>query len=127
VTTNRFPKSCHFLSAARHDRCRGPKARARQMRLLAYLSIVAVTTPALCTQYFIVQEPRTDRCTIVEQAPGSGGVVVFGDGAQGERPPEGSGPVVVGDGAYGDRPTAEGDTSNPSGDDRGSPATTPRN
>jgi hypothetical protein len=83
------------------------------MRLLAYLSIVAVTTPALCTQYFI--------------APGSGGVVVFGDGAQGERPPEGSGPVVVGDGAYGDRPTAEGDTSNPSGDDRGSPATTPRN
>jgi hypothetical protein len=26
------------------------------MRLLACLSIVAVTTPALCAQYFIVQE-----------------------------------------------------------------------
>jgi hypothetical protein len=57
--------------------------------------------------FFIVQDPATSRCTIVEQ--GSGSVVVFGDGTQGERPPEGAWPVIVGDGAYGNRPAAQAD------------------
>ena len=77
-------------------------------RLLTCVGILAPTTPALSAQFFIVQEAGTNRCTIVEQT-GSGSVVVFGDGAYGDRPPAGSGPVIVGDGAYGDRPTAEGD------------------
>jgi hypothetical protein len=77
-------------------------------RLLFCLGFIALTTPALGTQFFIVQEPGTNRCTIVEQS-GSGSVVVFGDGAYGDRPPAGSVPVIVGDGAYGNRPTAEGD------------------
>jgi len=59
--------------------------------------------------FFIVQDPATSRCVIVEQDPGSGAVVVFGDATQGERPPEGASPVIVGDGAYGNRPTAEAD------------------
>jgi hypothetical protein len=81
-------------------------------RLLACLAIAALTTPALCAQYFIVQDPGTNRCTIIEQPtiPGSGALVVIEDGASGDRPPTaGSAPVVVGDGAYGDRPTAEAD------------------
>ncbi len=59
--------------------------------------------------FFIVQDPGTNRCVIVEQDPGSGAVVVFGDATQGERPPEGASPVIVGDGAYGNRPSAEAD------------------
>ena len=60
--------------------------------------------------FFIVQDPGTNRCVIVEQDPGSGSVVVvFGDATQGERPPEGASPVIVGDGAYGNRPSAEAD------------------
>jgi hypothetical protein len=60
-------------------------------RLLTCLGIVALTTPALCAQFFIVQYPETNRCTITEQppAPGVG--------------------TIVGDGAYGDRATAEAD------------------
>jgi hypothetical protein len=68
---------------------------------------MALTMPSV---FFIVQDPGTNRCTIVEQESGSGSVVVFGDGGQGDRPPApGSPPVVVGDGAYGDRPAAEAD------------------
>jgi hypothetical protein len=81
-------------------------------RLFACLGIAALTTPALCAQYFIVLEPGTNRCTIIEQPtpPDSGTVIVIGDGASGDRPPTpGSAPVLVGDGAYGDRPTAEAD------------------
>jgi hypothetical protein len=68
---------------------------------------LALTVPN--SAFFIVQQPGTNRCTIVEKGPGSGSVVVFGDATQGDRPPEGSSPVIVGDGAYGNRPTAEGE------------------
>jgi hypothetical protein len=60
-------------------------------RLLTCLGIVALTTPALCAQFFIVQYPGTTRCTITDQTPA-----------------EGAG-TIVGDGAYGDRATAEDD------------------
>jgi hypothetical protein len=76
-------------------------------RLLICLGIVALATPAFCAQFFIVQEAGMNQCAIAEQDSGS--VVVFGDGASGNRPPTGSGTVIVGDGAYGDRPTAEAD------------------
>jgi hypothetical protein len=60
-------------------------------------------------EFFIVQQPGTNNCSIVQQGTGSGSVVVFGEGAEGDRPPEGYGPVMVGDGAYGNRPDAEAD------------------
>jgi len=34
-------------------------------RLLNCLGIITLTTPALCAQYFIVQEPGTNRCTML--------------------------------------------------------------
>jgi hypothetical protein len=46
-------------------------------RLLVGIAAAALATPAICAQYFIVQDDATKRCTI------------------------------VGDGAYGDRATAE--------------------
>lgn len=61
------------------------------MRVLTCLGIVGLTTPALSVQFFIVQEPGTNRCTIVEQAGSGSVVVVFGDGAYGDRPSPGSG------------------------------------
>jgi hypothetical protein len=81
-------------------------------RLLICLGFAGLTTPALCAQFFIVHDPTSKRCAVIEQptTPGSGAVVVIGDGTSGDRPPTpGSAPVVVGDGAYGDRPTAEAD------------------
>jgi hypothetical protein len=60
-------------------------------RLLVCLGIVALATPALCAQFYIVQEPGTTRCTITEQPP---------------APDAGT---IVGDGAYGDRANAEAD------------------
>src|SRR5258708_30451800 len=38
-------------------------------RLLICLGLVALTTPALCAQFFIVQDPATNRCTIAEEPP----------------------------------------------------------
>jgi hypothetical protein len=67
---------------------------------------VAFTAPA---QFLIVQDPGTNRCSIVQQENGSGSVVVFGQGAQGDQPSQGSGPVIVGDGVYGNRPAADAD------------------
>jgi hypothetical protein len=61
-------------------------------RLLSSLVFVALTTPVLCAQFFIVQDPATNRCTIEEEAPAPGAST-----------------VVVGDGAYGDRALAEAD------------------
>src|SRR5262245_4376884 len=60
------------------------------VRLLTCLGIVALTTSALCDQFYIVQSPTTNTCTITEGPP----------------IPEG---VLVGDGAYGDRASAEAD------------------
>jgi hypothetical protein len=36
-------------------------------RLLICLGIVGLTTPALCGQFFIVQDPNTNQCTIEQQ------------------------------------------------------------
>jgi len=56
-------------------------------RLLTCVGLIALTTPALCSQFFIVQDPKTNRCTIEERppAPGDPAAVVVGDGAYGER------------------------------------------
>jgi hypothetical protein len=62
-------------------------------RLLICLGLIALTTPAVCAQFFIVQDPKTNRCTIEERPPSPGD----------------SSAVVVGDGAYGDRAIAEAD------------------
>src|SRR5262249_17890121 len=59
-------------------------------RLLMCLGLVALTTSALSAQFYIVQDPTANRCTITEGPP----------------VPEG---VLVGDGAYGDRASAEAD------------------
>ena len=58
--------------------------------LTCCLGLVALTTTALCAQFYIVQDPTTNRCTI------TGGPPV----------PEG---FIVGDGAYGDRVSADAD------------------
>ena len=57
--------------------------------LLANLTVVALATPALSDQFYIVRDATTDRCVIAE------------------RPPEEGAGVVVGDGTYGDRNVAE--------------------
>lgn len=62
-------------------------------RLMTCLGLVALTTPALCAQFFIVHDPATNRCTIQERPPAPGDPAA----------------VVVGDGAYGDRAIAEAD------------------
>lgn len=59
--------------------------------LFVGFGIAALATPALCAQFFIVQDATTKRCAIAEQPP-----------AQGAG-------TIVGDGAYGDRATAEAD------------------
>ncbi len=53
--------------------------------LLASFGIVALATPALCAQFFIVQDPTTKRCAIAEQPPAAGAGTVVGDGAYGDR------------------------------------------
>jgi hypothetical protein len=50
-------------------------------RLLIYLGVMVLTTPALCDQYFIVQAPGTNACTITQQWPAEGAGTVVGDGA----------------------------------------------
>jgi hypothetical protein len=67
---------------------------------------IPVTAPE---RFLIVQESGTNRCSIVQQGNGAGSVVVFGDGAQGDRPWQGSGLAIVGDGAYGNRAAADAD------------------
>jgi hypothetical protein len=62
-------------------------------RLLICLGIAALSTPALSAQFFIIQDSKTNRCTIEERPPAPGDPNA----------------VVVGDGAYGDRGTAEFD------------------
>jgi hypothetical protein len=87
------------------------------MRLLIGLGIVAVTTPVLCAEFFIVQDLGTNRCTIAEQPPvrGAGPSNPLPTTPPYPTPPQESEPTpmsteaVVGDGAYGDRATAEAD------------------
>jgi hypothetical protein len=55
--------------------------------LLTCLGIAVLTTPALCAQFFIVQEPGTNRCTIAERPPAPDAGVIVGDGVVApERP-----------------------------------------
>jgi hypothetical protein len=54
-------------------------------RLLTCLAILAVTTPALCAQFFIVQEPGMNRCTITDTPPAQGAGTIVGDGGYGDR------------------------------------------
>ena len=63
-------------------------------RLLVSLGmVVALATPALSAQYYIIQNPTTMRCRIADQPP----------------PPSAGNFVIVGDGAYGDLASAERD------------------
>jgi hypothetical protein len=87
-------------------------------RLSVCLGILALTTPALSAQFFIVQDSATNRCTITEQPPNLGPTV---SNPLPTSPPyptlSQSTPsqsmsvitVLVGDGAYGDRAAAEAD------------------
>jgi vancomycin permeability regulator SanA len=47
---------------------------------LAILAVVAIATPALAAEFYVVQDTSTKRCTIVEQKPTSTTMVVVGDG-----------------------------------------------
>jgi hypothetical protein len=49
-------------------------------KLLLTAAVVAITSPAFAAEYYVVQNPNTKRCTIVEQRPSSPGLgVVLGD------------------------------------------------
>jgi hypothetical protein len=54
-------------------------------RLLTCLGIATLTTSALGAQYFIVQDPGANQCTITEQPPTAGAGTLVGDGAYGDR------------------------------------------
>jgi len=86
-------------------------------RLLISFGILAPVTPAFGAQFFIIQDPATNRCTIADQLPNLRPAVS-------NPPPTGWSPaaspdttppstsmntVLVGDGAYGDRAAAEAD------------------
>jgi hypothetical protein len=87
-------------------------------RLLVCLGILALTTPALSAQFFIIQDSATNRCTITEQAPDLWAAVSSPLPSSPPYPaPSDSTPsrsmptstVPVGDGAYGERAAAEAD------------------
>ena len=48
-------------------------------KLLAVAALLTMATPALAADFYIVQEPTTKRCTIVEQRPAPGAGIVIGD------------------------------------------------
>jgi hypothetical protein len=87
-------------------------------RLLICIGIVAPAAPALGAQFFIIQDPATNRCTITDQLPdlrpavatplptGSSSPTVSPDTTS-QSPPTNI--VLAGDGAYGDRAAAEAD------------------
>jgi hypothetical protein len=52
--------------------------------LLASVALVALVTPALA-DYYIIQEPTTKRCRIVEERPAPGIGIVIGEGGFGVR------------------------------------------
>jgi len=41
--------------------------------------MLTVVVPAFAAEYYVVQNPTTKRCTIVEQRPAAGAGVVIGD------------------------------------------------
>jgi hypothetical protein len=81
--------------------------------LLICLGILTLTTPALCAQFYIVQEPGTGRCTIAETPPAEPynplPTPPYPSQFQAPSQPMPPNTVVVGDGAYGDQATAEAD------------------
>src|SRR6266852_3611434 len=87
-------------------------------RLLICLGTLALTTPALSAQFFIVQDSATNRCTVAEQPPNPGAAVSnplppnppYPTPSQNTPSPSiPTSTVLVGDGAYGDRAAAEAD------------------
>jgi hypothetical protein len=42
-------------------------------------TMLMVAAPAFAAEYYVVQNPTTKRCTIVEQRPAAGAGVVIGD------------------------------------------------
>jgi hypothetical protein len=48
--------------------------------LLGAALTLALVTPALSQEFYIVQEPATKKCTIVEEKPTSETMVVMGNG-----------------------------------------------
>ena len=53
--------------------------------LLAGAGMLVLATPALCDQFYIVQDATTKRCVVAEQLPAEGAGVVVGDGAYPDR------------------------------------------
>ena len=48
--------------------------------LLGTALTLALVTPALSAEFYIVQEPSTKRCTIVSERPTSSSVTIMGNG-----------------------------------------------
>lgn len=48
--------------------------------LIASVMVVALAAPALATEFYIVRDTTTKKCTIVEQRPTTSTVVVMGNG-----------------------------------------------
>ena len=48
--------------------------------ILGAVALVAVSTPALAQQFYVVQDASTKRCTIVEQRPTTTTTTVVGNG-----------------------------------------------
>jgi hypothetical protein len=53
--------------------------------LLGGVALVFLATPALCEQFYIVQDDATKRCRIAEHPPAEGAGIVVGDGVYGDR------------------------------------------
>jgi hypothetical protein len=51
------------------------------MKRLAFagLTLIALTAPAMAQEYYIVREPDTEECTVVETRPADGAAIVIGD------------------------------------------------
>jgi hypothetical protein len=48
-------------------------------KLLLAATMLMVAAPALAAEFYVVQNPTTKRCTIVEQRPAAGAGIVIGD------------------------------------------------
>lgn len=53
--------------------------------VLGFAAVALFATPAIAAEFYIVQEPTTKRCTIVEQKPAGGASIVVGTGVFGAR------------------------------------------
>lgn len=52
---------------------------------IAACSFAALATPALAAEFFVVQDPGTKRCTIVDQKPTTTTTTVIGNGTYTSR------------------------------------------